>query len=362
MLPMTKVRFGLVGCGVIHGWHTEVLNNLKDEAELVAVCDVIPERAQASAEKWGVQAYTDYEAMLKRDDIDAIGIGTPSGLHADQGIAAVRAGKHVLVEKPIDIDLKKANALLRAAREAGVVLSPISQNRYGHGILQLHAWLDAGRLGRLVYGEATIKWHRTQAYYDSGDWRGTWALDGGGALMNQGVHYADQLRWAMGAPRSVSARAATLAHSMEAEDVVTATFEFANGALGTIMATTCAYPGFATTLEVYGTEGSVKIANNELIFAKFTDGETYSSDNAPAPAAGAGDPKAISHYGHTRQFQDFLAAIRERRDPWITGEMGRDALELVLGVYQSARTGQPVSFPLLKAEGENRKLAANERK
>ncbi|MDQ2686528.1 MAG: Gfo/Idh/MocA family oxidoreductase [Armatimonadota bacterium] len=344
---MTKVRFGLVGCGVIHGWHTEVLNNLKDEAELVAVCDVVPERAQASADKWGVEAYTSLKKMLRRKDIDAIAIGTPSGRHADQAMEAIKAGKHVLIEKPIDVSLKKADALVKAARKAGVVLTPISQNRYGAGVRKLHEWLHEGKLGRLVYGEATTIWHRTQDYYDSGDWRGTWALDGGGALMNQGVHYADQLRWALGAPKSVSARAATLGHDrIEVEDIVTASIEFESGAIGTLTATTCAFPGFATTLDIYGTSGTVKIANNELVLAKFTNGETYTAADAAKPAAGAGDPSAISHHGHTNQFRDFIAAIREGRDPWITGEMGRDALELVIGVYKSAYSGKTVNFPL----------------
>lgn len=354
---MTKVRFGLIGCGVIHGWHTAVLDNLKDEVELVAVCDIVPERAQASAEKWGATAYTDYKKMLRRKDIDAVVIGTPSGMHADQGLASIKAGKHVLVEKPIDVSLKKANALVQAARTAGLVLTPVSQNRYGGGILKLHEWLHAGKLGRLVYGEATTIWYRTQEYYDSGDWRGTWALDGGGALMNQGVHYADQLRWAMGPVKSVSARAATLGHDrIEVEDIVTASIEFESGAIGTLTATTCAYPGFATTLDVYGTLGSVKIANNELVRAEFTNGEKYSSEDIAAPAAGAGDPRAISHYGHTSQFRDFLAAIHEGRDPWITGEMGRDALELVLGVYRSAYSGKPVTFPLPANTGRGSSL------
>ncbi len=352
---MTKVRFGLIGCGVIHDWHTEVLNNLKDEAELVAVCDVVPERAQASADKWGVEAYTSLKKMLRRPDIDAVAIGTPSGRHADQALEAVKAGKHVLVEKPIDVSLKKATALVQAARKAGVVLTPVSQNRYGGGILKLHEWLHEGKLGRLVYGEATTIWHRTQDYYDSGDWRGTWALDGGGALMNQGVHYADQLRWALGAPKSVSARAATLGHDrIEVEDIVTASIEFQNGAIGTLTATTCAFPGFATTLDIYGTSGTVKIANNELVLAKFTNGESYTAADAPQPAAGAGDPSAISHIGHTRQFRDFIAAIHEKRDPWITGEMGRDALELVIGVYKSAYSGKTVNFPLPSNTGRGK--------
>jgi len=340
-----KIRFGLVGCGVIHSWHAEVLANLKEEAELVAVCDVIEERARKSAEKYGVAAYTDYAEMLKRDDLDAIAIGTPSGLHADMGLAAVRSGRHVVVEKPIDINLRKADELVRAAREAGVTLTSIAQNRFGKGTRKLREWLDEGKLGRIVYGESTVKWYRSQEYYDSGDWRGTWELDGGGALMNQGVHYADLLRWAMGKPKTVFARAATMGHNIAAEDVVTATLEFESGAIGTLTATTCAYPGYSTTLEVYGTEGSVRTANNELVSAEFINGEKYTADSLIVDT-GSSDPRAISHDGHTQQFRDFIAAIHEGRDPYITGEMGRDALELVLGVYLSAFSGKVVDFPL----------------
>jgi len=351
---MERIRFGLVGCGVIHGWHVDVLRSLADDAEIVAVCDNVPERAQASADTLGVPAYTDYKKMLARSDIDAVAIGTPSGLHASQGLLAIKAGKHVLVEKPIDVSLKKADALIAAARKAKLTLSPVSQNRYGAGILQLHAWLDAGKLGRLVYAEATVKWYRSQEYYDSGDWRGTWKWDGGGALANQGVHYADQLRWAMGPIKSLSAKAAMLGHArIEVEDVVTASIEFESGAIGTLTATTCAWPGFDTTLEIYGTGGSVKIANNEITKAVFTGGETYDADTlkATSQSAGAADPAAISNYGHTAQFRDFIGAIREGRAPWITGEMGRDALELVIGVYKSARTGKSVSFPLSASQG-----------
>jgi UDP-N-acetyl-2-amino-2-deoxyglucuronate dehydrogenase len=342
---MSKVRFGIVGCGVIHEWHATVLQNLRDQAELVGVFDIVPERTAASAAKWGVHAYASYLEMLNDDAVDAIAIGTPSGLHADQAILAIEHGKHVVVEKPIDVSLAKADLLVAAARASSVVVTAICQNRYGGGVLKLHEWLDEGKLGRLVYGEATVKWFRNQEYYDSGAWRGTWALDGGGALMNQGIHYADQLRWAMGNPKTVTARAATLAHAIEVEDVVTASVEFESGAIGTLTATTCAYPGYSTTLDVYGTEGAVRIADNELVSARFLNGESYDGDTI-SKAAGAGNATSIGYYLHTCQYRDFLQSIREKRSPWITPEIGRDALELVLGVYQSARTGEPVTFPL----------------
>jgi predicted dehydrogenase len=352
---MAKIRFGLIGCGVIHAWHAEVIKNLGDDAELVAVCDIVPERAQASVQKWGGEAYTDYRKLLRRKDIDAVVIATPSGLHADMAIAALKAGKHVIVEKPIDVDLRKARALAQLARKSKRKLTVISQTRYGAGIAKLHEWLDAGKLGRLVYGEAAVKWYRTQEYYDSGDWRGTWKLDGGGALMNQGVHYADQLVWAMGPIKSLSAYAATLGHErIEVEDVVTASIVFKSGALGSLTATTCAYPGFETALEVFGTEGSVRTVNGEIVAAAFKDGTTHSAESESPTAGGAADPAAISYYGHTRQFANFIAAIREDRSPWLTAQTGCDALEFVIGVYKSAFSGKSVEFPLPAKTGRGK--------
>lgn len=342
---MSKIRFGIIGCGVIQDWHAQVLKNLSDIAELVAVCDIVPEKAKNAAEKFGARSYTDLNEMVACEDIDAITIATPSGLHAEHALAAIANGKHVLVEKPIDISLEKADRLIKAAHDAGVVLTSVSQNRYGKGILKLHEWLDEGKLGRLVYGEASIIWYRSQEYYDSGDWRGTWALDGGGSLMNQGVHYADQLRWVMGKPKVISAHMATLAHKIEVEDIVTASITFENGAIGTLTATTSAYPGFSTSLEIYGTEGTVMIKDNNIVRAVFTNGETYDAGVVENTGAGAADPTAIAYDLHTMQFVDFIDCINNKRTPWITGEDGRAALQLVLGVYESAKTGKPVTFP-----------------
>ncbi|MGO8669816.1 MAG: Gfo/Idh/MocA family protein [Capsulimonadaceae bacterium] len=345
---MSKVRFGIVGCGVIFEWHAVVLQNLSEDAELVAVCDIMPERARATSLKYGAEAYTRYEDMLKAANIDVVTVCTPSGLHAGQAIAALESGRHVVVEKPIDVNLTRADALVAAAaRHPGLQVTPISQNRYGAGIIQLHEWLDRGKLGRLLYGEATIKWFRNQAYYDSAEWRGTWALDGGGALMNQGVHYADQLRWALGRPKSVMAHAATLAHKIEVEDVVSATFEFESGAIGTLTATTCAFPGYDTTLEIVGTEGTVRIAGNEIVSARFKDGEVIDGiAEQDASGSGAGAATGIGFYLHTCQLRDFIASVRDGRSPAILPKDGRDALEVVVGVYESARTGKRVSFPL----------------
>ena len=355
---MSKLRFAIVGCGVIHGTHIDAIKTLENDAELVAVCDEKPEAAQATAKKHGVTAYTDLAAMLQEAEFDVLNVCTPSGLHAKHGVLGAEAGKHIVCEKPIDVTLKAADSLIKACRNNNVKLEVISQSRYSDGILQLRRWLDEGKLGRICYGEATIKWYRTQGYYDSGGWRGTWELDGGGALMNQGVHYADQLRWAMGPVKSVAATMATLAHErIEVEDVVAATIEFESGAVGTLTASTDCYPGYPTTLEVYGTKGTVRIESGKIKHAQFLEegdnvgaygGKPKNSEQAAAPAADAtaSDPKAVSVGGHVAHIKDLIDCVREDRETYMNGPEGRNALELILGVYQSARTGKRVQFPL----------------
>lgn len=355
---MSKLRFAIVGCGVIHGTHVEAIQKLSEDAELVAVCDEAPDVANTTAQKHGVSAFTDLATMLREARFDVLNVCTPSGLHAKHGVLGATAGKHIVCEKPIDISLPAADALINACRTNNVKLEVISQSRHAEGIRQLRQWLDEEKLGRVCYGEATIKWYRSQAYYDSGGWRGTWALDGGGSLMNQGVHYADQLRWAMGPVRSVAATMATLAHErIEVEDVVSASIEFQSGAVGTLTASTACFPGYSTTLEVYGTKGSVKIESGKIKHAQFVEGTEEvglyggKAKKAEAPAdatatQGAADPKAISNSGHIAHIKDLIDAVRDDREPFMNGPEGRNALELILGIYQSARTGERVRFPL----------------
>jgi len=365
---MSKLRFAIVGCGVIHGTHIDAIKALSDDAELVAVCDEVEEIARRAGEKNGVTHFTDLDAMLSGADFDVLCVCTPSGLHAEHGVRGAKAGKHVVCEKPIDVSLKAADALIAACADNNVKLEVISQHRYSSGIRALRQYLDEGRLGDLCYGESTTKWYRTQEYYDSGGWRGTWALDGGGALMNQGVHYVDMLRWIMGPVKAVSATMGTRAHErIEVEDIVSANIEFENGAVGTLLASTAMYPGFKQSLEVYGTNGTVVVENSRLKFAQFADnaGERTPGGvkNAPPPevkdfvrqgeaqgeggqAQGASDPRAISVGGHVAHFTDLIEAIRTGRETFMNGTEARSALELIVAVYESARTGKRVELPL----------------
>lgn len=343
----SEIRFGIIGAGVAGRYHAQAIAQTPG-AQLVAVCAGRPERAATLAEAFGASVEPDVDALLARNDVDAVCICTPSGQHAAQGIAAAQAGKHVLVEKPIAITLPDADALINACRAAGVHLGVALQRRTDPDFRAAHDAIAAGAFGRLALGAITVPYLRTQEYYDSADWRGTWALDGGGALMNQGIHLVDLLLWLMGDDVvEVQAYTATLARAIEVEDCVSAALRFASGALGAIAATTVVAPGFPHRVEVYGTHGGLQIEGEAIVRWETTSTSTVpaprTTDGAGRQAAGAGaHPTGISAIGHTRIMHDFAAAIRAQRAPLVTGEEARRALAVALAVYESARTGRPV--------------------
>src|SRR6516165_5873518 len=339
--------FGIVGTGVIAAIHADAIAMLSEtglaDARLVAVTDVAAGSAAAFAAARGCPAEPDLAALLARRDVEVVCVCVPSGLHAQIAIQAAKAGKHMVEEKPIDVSLDDA------ARAAGVVLTVISQHRFDPGLVELKHLLDDGALGRLVLAEASTKWYRTQAYYDSAPWRGTYAMDGG-SLMNQGVHYVDLLRWCMGPPAEVTAVCATQAHQIEVEDTALAVVRFASGAVGTILSSTAAFPGFPQRLEITGTEGTVTVENGRIVGRAFAGNagpmaSASSADAAHSPTANpAADPAAVDVSSHAAQLADLLDAIDTGREPAVTGESGRAALEIVLAVYESSRTGRPVSL------------------
>jgi UDP-N-acetyl-2-amino-2-deoxyglucuronate dehydrogenase len=342
--------FGIVGTGVIAALHAAAIGTLPD-ARLAAITDVVPGAAGAFAAARGCAAEPDLDALLARRDVDVVCVCVPSGLHAEIGIRAARAGKHLVVEKPVDVTLAAADRLIEAARAAGVALTVISQHRFDPGLIELKRLIGEGALGRLVLGEASTKWYRTQAYYDSAAWRGTWAMDGG-SLMNQGVHYVDLLRWCMGPVTEVTAVCATQAHQIEVEDTALAIVTFSSGAVGTILSTTAAYPGFPQRLEITGTGGTV-IVEDGLITRRALAGRAAASParsgparSGPAGPGAAADPAAIEVASHAAQLADLLAAVEEGREPAVGGQAGRDSLEIVCAVYESARTGRTVRLPV----------------
>ncbi len=339
------LRLAILGAGMVARYHAQAIAATPG-ARLVAMSRSDPSKAAAAAAEFGVPCETSDEALLARPDVDAVCICTPSGAHARQAIAAARAGKHVLVEKPMALTVADADAMIEAARSAGVVLAVALQRRTEPAYQLVHRAIAAGDLGTPVLGLALVPYHRTQAYYDSAGWRGTWAQDGGGALMNQGIHIADLLAWFMGDVEEVQACATTVAHAIEVEDDVVATLRFANAALGSIVATTAAAPGFPHRVEVYGTRGGVQLEAEAIVrwdgdMVPAIDPSLRPGATAPAPGAGS-SPTGLAPTGHARILADFAGAVREPRAPLVPGEEGRRSLALVLAVYESARTGRPV--------------------
>jgi UDP-N-acetyl-2-amino-2-deoxyglucuronate dehydrogenase len=346
--------FGIVGTGVIAAIHANAIATLSEtgraDARLVAVTDVADGAATAFAAARGCSAESDLNALLARRDVEVVCVCVPSGLHAAIGIQAAKAGKHLVVEKPIDVSLDAADRLIEAARTAGVALTVISQHRFDPGLVELKRLLDDRALGRLVLGEASTKWYRTQAYYDSAAWRGTWTMDGG-SLMNQGVHYVDLLRWCLGPAAEVTALVSTQAHQIEVEDTALAIVRFASGAVGTILSSTAAFPGFPQRLEITGTEGTVTIEDGRIVRRALAgDPDPKAPQNPQRPAAvdvdadrsAAADPAALEAASHAVQLADLLDAVDTGREPAVSGADGRAVLQIVLAVYESSRTGRPV--------------------
>ncbi len=268
-------------------------------------------------------------------------------------MAAARAGKHVIVEKPLEITLRRCDKIIRECEKAGVVLSTIFPSRFHDASRELKRALEQGRFGRLTLGDAIVKWYRTQAYYDSGAWRGTWRLDGGGALMNQAIHTVDLLAWLMGPVIEVRAKTALLAHQrISVEDTAVATVQFANGALGIIEASTAVFPGYLKRIEIHGSTGSAVLEEEDLVkwdFAKKSKADEAilrKMTEKKSGGGGAADPAAIGHHGHARQFQDVVNAMRKGTKPLIDGPEGRRAVEIILAIYKSAETGKAVPLPL----------------
>lgn len=360
----TPLSFAIIGCGSIAPTHAKALAALPGEARLTHCCDTHTALADSFATRFSLKPAT-FEAILADPTIDAVTFCTPSGLHAELGTRALAAGKHVVIEKPMEITAAACAPLLAAQRASGRKLAIISQHRFDPSSRLVHAILERGELGKLVLAEARVPWHRTQEYYDSGDWRGTWALDGGGCLMNQGVHTVDLLLWLAGPVKTVYAQMRTAAHErIEVEDVVTATLTFANGAIGSLMATTSAYPGFPAYLGLHGTQGSAVIEGDELKLLAIKGRETVHGQSATAHAvqvATGGTKSASAHAAafpetpaapgawawgdaHREQFADFIRAVRTGGEPLVDGVAGRAAVALINAVYESSRTGRVVAL------------------
>jgi UDP-N-acetyl-2-amino-2-deoxyglucuronate dehydrogenase len=339
------VRIALVGCGRISQNHFAAIGAIEG-LRLTAVCDSVEERAREAGDRLGVPWFTSYETMLRDAPADAITIATPSGLHSAHGILAARAGKHVISEKPMSISLSQADQLVRACDDAGVRLFVVQQNRLNPPVQLLRRAIDKGRFGRIFVANTTVWWARPQAYYDHAPWRGTWEFDGG-AIMNQASHYVDLLQWLVGPVESVMAKTATLARRIEAEDTGIAVIKFRNGALGCVQVTMLTYPkNLEGSVTILGERGTVKIggtAVNAIEQWAFADPD---EDDALVAAANT-NPPDVYGYGHQGYYRNVLAVLRGEAKPDTDGRGGRKSLELILAIYQSARSGAEVALPLV---------------
>ncbi len=345
-----RLGFGIVGCGVIAPWHREAAGRSVG-AKLVACCDIDEPKGRKFAQESGsIAFYKDYEGLVRDPKVDVVSVCTPSGLHGKVAIAAAEAGKHVLCEKPIEITRKKIDGMIAACHRNGVKLGCIFQRRTHRASRLAKDAVGKGLLGKMVLGDIYLKYYRSQSYYASAGWRGTWALDGGGALMNQGVHGIDLGLWIMGDVASVYGRADHLVRDIEVEDTALALLEYKSGAWGVLEGTTSVNPGEATKLSLHGNRGSIILEEEKIAKWMVADGDDEPAKPKEMCVEGekdgaASDPAAIGVGGHVFLVNDLIQAIRSDREPFITGESARKSVELVLAVYESSKRGRRVRLP-----------------
>lgn len=342
------VGWGIIGCGMIAKFHAKAISEIRG-SRLVACYARDSAKASAFAGQYGGTPYDNLQAMLAHPGLDIVTICTPSGAHMEPGMAAARAGKHVLVEKPLEVNTNRCDRLIKECDKHDVYLGTIFPSRFHRSAILMREAVEQGRFGQISVADAIVKWYRTQQYYDSGAWRGTWQLDGGGALMNQAIHSVDLLLWMMGPVRSVTAMTALRAHErIQVEDTAVACLEFASGALGTIVATTAAYPGSLKRIEIAGSHGSAVLEEEAIVrwdFAKpqRSDAKILADMKGNTTGGGASDPAAIGHAAHRELFKDFSRAIAAREYSLIDGAEGRRSVALINAIYRSAKTGRRIT-------------------
>lgn len=341
-----EIRFAIVGCGRISGFHIDALNNLEG-AKVAAVCDIIPARAIAASQRArGAPWFTDYTEMLKTGGFDVVSVCTPSGLHPEHGIMAAEAGYHVVTEKPMAVNLEAADRLIETCDRLGRHLFVVLQNRLNPTVRLLKQAIDKGRFGRICFVEVNVFWTRPQEYYDQAPWRGTRAMDGG-AIMNQASHYVDLMQWLVGEVEEVEAFTATLARRIETEDTGAALVKFRNGAIGTLNVTMLVYPrNFEGSITIFGTRGTAKvggIALNRIEHWEFAD---YQDEDRSVIESNYNPPTVYGH-GHKGYYANVLEVLKGKAQPLTDGRAGRASLEIILAIYKAAEERRRVKLPLL---------------
>lgn len=341
---MQKVLgFGIIGCGIIADFHANAIHECVGKANLVGVCDVVYDAAEKFAHRHETRAFKNEAELLSCKDIDVVCICTPSGYHHSSVVAAARAGKHIICEKPLAINKEQLDRCEAECERAGITVSVISQNRYAKSVNRVKRAIDEGLLGRIVCADIYMKYYRSQEYYDSGSWRGTKRIDGGGALMNQGIHGVDLLLYLAGEMKSVYALSKTLVRSIEVEDTLSAVVEYKSGATGIIQATTSVYPGYPRRLDINGEKGSIVLDETSIVRWDIQNGGGHDDVVLmPSFTHGASTPTAISNDGHVQQISDTIDCILAGRAPLSGLADGRRAVDVILAIYRSAEEGRPI--------------------
>jgi len=349
---MKKLGYAVLGLGI--GMAHVDAAVASEYADLVAVCDIDEARLKKCSDLHPeVKLYRDFEELIRDESVDIISICLPSAMHADFAVRAMEAGKHVLVEKPLDITYERAMLIEEARKRTGVTVGVVHQNRFNLNMYPIKSAIDEGRLGKLVLGTFAVKWYREQSYYDRGGWRGTWEMDGGGSLMNQAVHTVDLMHWLMGDVESVTSTMGIYNHTIKTEDLTASLIKFKSGATATFVSTTCAYPGISTEIMLYGTGGSIEADADMIKTWKMRDPiddmdeddeeqlmlERYSHGNREAAKR---EPEKL--YGHRHVVEDMILAVRDGRTPEVTPLEAAYSVRIVNAVYESAKTGKPVMF------------------
>lgn len=342
--------FGILGAGAIADIHADAISKIAN-AKLIGVYNRNFDKAQSFSERQACEAFEELDALLEREDLDIICVCTPSGLHEELALKAIQKGKHCLIEKPLEINTQRCDRLIAEANKQGVQLGVIFQSRFYPESKLIKQAIDKQWFGKLAIGSAYVKWSRSEAYYQQNAWRGTWDFDGGGALMNQGIHAVDVLQWYMGEVESVQAMTGNFRHQqIEVEDTVVAILRFKSGALGTIECSTALHPGFLKRIEITGTEGSVIMEDADITHWEFSNIEANTSysvktkDEAKGANGGVSNPMAISSLGHQLQMEDFIQALITSGQPFIDGEEGKKSVKIIEAIYESAKTGKAVEL------------------
>ncbi|MCX7796421.1 MAG: Gfo/Idh/MocA family oxidoreductase [bacterium] len=352
-LERDKIVFGIIGCGAIANIHAKAIKSI-EIAELRAVADVNIDSACNLAQRYQVEKfYGDYRELLKDDSIEIVNICTPSGLRAEIAIDCARAGKHIIAEKPIEVTLERIDKMIEECEKNDVALAGIFNNRYNKNYRIVYDMIKKGRFGNLILGDVYVKWYRDKEYYTRSSWRGTWRFDGGGALMNQSIHFIDLLQWYMGPVESIKAYTTQAVHKyIETEDLGVAIIRFKNGALGVIEGSTALYPGLHDRIEIHGENGSILIENSKILRWEFRDKDPIDEEiirNKGLETFELGssrDPMEIPYELHKREIEDIINSLREGKKPLIDGYEARKAVEIILAIYRASKTGEEVKLPL----------------